>query len=66
MFSYLSVSETNSDDQYFFPINKFTRLKLTVTKNLYQLVFRLNKTQITVIIKKYQIYYTVIWLSALV
>ena len=66
MFSYLSVSETNSGDQYFFPINKFTRLKLTATKNVYQLVFRLNKTQITVIIKKYQIYYTVIWLSALV
>ena len=32
-----------SGDQYFYPTNKFTRLKLTPTKNFYQLLFLLNK-----------------------
>ena len=32
-----------SGDQYFFPTNNFTRLKLTPTKNFYQLFSLLNK-----------------------
>ena len=36
-----------SGDQYFSPANNFTRLKLTPTKNFYQLFFLLNKNQIT-------------------
>ena len=52
-----------SGDQYFSPPNNFTRLKLTLTKNIYQLFFLLNKNQITEILKKNQIYYTIIWLS---
>ena len=53
-----------SGDQYFPPTNNFTRLKLTPTKNFYQLFFLLNKDQIMEILKKnYQIYYTIIWLS---
>ena len=41
-----------SGDQYFFPINNFTRLKLTPSKNFYQLYFLLNKNQIPEISKK--------------
>ena len=52
-----------SRDQYFFRTNKFTRLKLTLTKNIYQLFFLLNKNQITEILENYQIYYTKILLS---
>ena len=41
-----------SGDQHFFPTNNFTRLKLTTTKNFYQLFFFLNKNQITEILKR--------------
>ena len=41
-----------SGDQYFSPTNNFTRLKLTPTKTFYQLLFLLNKNQITEIFKK--------------
>ena len=41
-----------SDGHYFSPTNNFTRLKLTPTKNFYQLFFLLNKNQITEILKK--------------
>ena len=41
-----------SCDQYFCPTNNFTRLKLTPTKNFYQLFFLLNKNHITEILKK--------------
>ena len=41
-----------SGDQYFSPTNNFNRLKLTPTKNFYQLFFLLNKNQITKILKK--------------
>ena len=41
-----------SGDQYFSPINNFTGLNLTPTKNFYQLVFLLNKNQITEILKR--------------
>ena len=36
-----------SGDQYFSSTNSFTRLKLTLTNNFYQLYFLLNKNQIT-------------------
>ena len=52
-----------SGDQYFSRTNNFTRLKLTPTKYFYQLFFLLNKSQITEILKNYQIHYTIIWLS---
>ena len=52
------------DDQHFSPTNYFTRLKLTPSKNFYQLFLFLNKNQTTKIFKKnYQIYYTIVWLS---
>ena len=41
-----------SGGQYFSPTNNFTRLKLTPTKNFYQLFFLLNKNQITEILKQ--------------
>ena len=45
-------------------VTKITRLKSSPTKYFYQLVFLLNKHQITEIFKKrYHIYHTVIWLS---
>ena len=45
-------------------VPKITRLKSSSTKYFYQLVFLLNKHQITEIFKKrYHIYHTVIWLS---
>ena len=52
--STLSVKKDQffSGDQYFSPTNDFTKLKLTPTKNFYQLLFLLNKNQITKIIKK--------------
>ena len=39
----VKIDQFFSDDQYFSPINNFTRLKLTPTKNFYQLFFFLNK-----------------------
>ena len=44
-----------SGDQYFSSTNSFTQLKLTPTKNVYQLFFfLLNKNQITEILKSLQ------------
>ena len=54
----LSVKKTMKSDQFFsgdhysFPTNNFPRLKLTPTKNFYQLLFLLNKNQITEILNK--------------
>ena len=60
----VKCDQSFSDDQNFSPTNNFTRLKLTTTKNFYQLFFLLNKNQITENLKKnYQIYYTITWLS---
>ena len=36
-----------SGDQYFSSTSSFTRLKLTLANNFYQLYFLLNKNQIT-------------------
>ena len=44
--------ESFSGEKFFSPTNNFTRLKLTQTKNFYQLFILLNKNQITEIIKK--------------
>ena len=52
-----------SGEKDFSPTNNFTRLKLSPTKNFYQLFSLLNKNQITDTIKKLPIYYTEIWLS---
>ena len=52
-----------SGEKYFSPTINFTRLKLLPTKNFDQLFFLLNKNQVTDILKKYQIFYTIIWLS---
>ena len=41
-----------SGDQYFSPANNFTRLKLSLTKNFYQLFFLLNKNQVIEILKQ--------------
>ena len=41
-----------SGDQYFSPTNNFTQLKLTPTKNFYQLFFHKIKSQITEHLKK--------------
>ena len=52
-----------SGEQYFSPTNNFTRIKLTPTKNFYQIFFLLNKNQITEILKKLSDLFTIIWLS---
>ena len=43
---------TTASEGNFSPTNNFTRLKLTRTKNFYQLFFLLNKNQITKSFKK--------------
>ena len=44
---------TTASGRNFSPTNNFTRLKLTPTKNFYQLFFLLNKNQITKIFIDY-------------
>ena len=39
-------------DQYFSPTNNLTQLKLTLIENFYELLFVLNKNQITETLKK--------------
>ena len=52
-------------DQYFSPTNNFTRIKLTPTKNFYQLFFLLNKSQIMEILKNIRPDLQICWFAVI-